>query len=316
MPKRRFPAFSFFSGIIAVAALAQTASTPLAQRIGRYDLSKLNVQKAVHDGAGDMKYSALLNTKFVTGNLYFLHRGIINPHSGIGEHYHNRCEEMFVILDGEAEFTIDGRTSLIKGPAGVPDRMGHAHAIYNPTDKPVQWMNINVGMGPNYDALNLGDDRVGATLDKIPQFAVMRLDRNLLRARDAMDGGTGSVSYRRTLDPTVFSTPWAYMDQLLVPAGSTVGARWLPAISEVYYVMSGAGTVKIGDETANIQTGDAIPVDVGQARSFTQMGSEPLELLIIGVAKDMDAKIALLNAPPVGRGGGGRGAGRGPGRDN
>ena len=36
---------------------------------------------------------------------------------------------MFVIFDGEAEFTIDGRTSLLKGTVGAPVRMGHSHAI-------------------------------------------------------------------------------------------------------------------------------------------------------------------------------------------
>jgi quercetin dioxygenase-like cupin family protein len=46
----------------------------------------------------------------------FLHRGVIQPRSGIGQHFHNDCEEMFVILDGEAELTIDGRTSLIHQP--------------------------------------------------------------------------------------------------------------------------------------------------------------------------------------------------------
>ena len=57
-------------------------------------------------------------------NLWFLHRGVIEPKSGIGAHFHNYCEEMFVILDGEAQFTIDGRTSTLKGPAGAPARMG------------------------------------------------------------------------------------------------------------------------------------------------------------------------------------------------
>ena len=78
-------------------------------------------------------------------NLAFMHRGVIAPHSGIGAHFHNQCEEMFIILDGEAQFTIDGRTSLLKGPAGAPDRLGHSHGIYNATDKPVQWINFNVG---------------------------------------------------------------------------------------------------------------------------------------------------------------------------
>jgi mannose-6-phosphate isomerase-like protein (cupin superfamily) len=44
---------------------------------------------------------------------------------------------MFVIFDGEAQFTIDGRTAVLKGPAGALCRMGHSHAIYNATDKPV-----------------------------------------------------------------------------------------------------------------------------------------------------------------------------------
>ena len=44
---------------------------------------------------------------------------------------------MFIVLDGEAEFTIDGRTSRIAGPAGAPNVLGSSHAIYNPTDRPV-----------------------------------------------------------------------------------------------------------------------------------------------------------------------------------
>ena len=309
----RYPiTFTLSLALVAGSALSQTASAPLDQRIGHYDLSKMRASKAVHGGAGGMQFGNLVDVKYVTGNLIFFQRGVLNAHSSIGEHYHNRCEEMFIILDGEAEFTIDSHTSLIKGPAAVPDRMGHAHAIHNPTDKPVQWMNVNVGMGPNYDAFNLGDGRVGATLDPIPQFPNMRFDRALLRPVEAMDGGHGVVQYRRALEPTIFSTPWAYVDHLVLPSGTSVGARALPTISEVYYVIAGEGAVKIGAESAPIKAGDGIPVDINQVRSFTQTGVEPLEFLIVGVAKDMDAKVALMNAKPAGRGG------RGPagGRDN
>src|SRR4026208_1880229 len=84
---------------------------------------------------------------------------------------------MFVILDGEAQFTIDGRTATLKAPAGAPARMGHSHAIYNATDTPVQWMNINVtAFRGVYDAFDLGDGRVGAPLDPVSQFMTMRLD--------------------------------------------------------------------------------------------------------------------------------------------
>src|SRR5499427_11127348 len=120
------------------------AREPLAQRIVHTDPAKYRPSKAVHDGAGQLDFTALLDAHSLDTNLYFLHRGVIEPKSGIGAHFHNQCEEMFVILDGEAQFTIDGRTSLLKGPAGAPCRMGHSHGIYNPSCTPMKWMNINL----------------------------------------------------------------------------------------------------------------------------------------------------------------------------
>src|SRR5947207_7038479 len=189
--------------VLWIAPLA--AREPLAQRIVHTDPSKYRASRAVHEGAGQLDFTALFDAHALDTNLYFLHRGVIQPKSGIGAHFHNQCEEMFVILDGEAQFTIDGRTSLLKGPAGAPCRMGHSHAIYNPTDKLVQWLNINVSaVKDSYDAFNLNDSRVDVQLDPIPVFMSMRLDRALLRSVTGMNGGTGAARYRRTCDPTVF----------------------------------------------------------------------------------------------------------------
>jgi hypothetical protein len=128
------------------APLAERGPTrpTLADRIAHYDTTRRRPSPAVHGGPGQLDYFALFNNGAIDTNLWFMHRGIIEPHAGIGAHFHNYCEEMFVIFDGEAQYTIDGRTSTLKGPAGAPARMGHSHAIYNATDKPVEWMNINV----------------------------------------------------------------------------------------------------------------------------------------------------------------------------
>jgi mannose-6-phosphate isomerase-like protein (cupin superfamily) len=287
--------------VFVTAAQAQQASAvpkTIEQRIVRADPSKYLHQTAVHDGAGTMDFRAMLGTDAMQPNLIFFHRGVINPKSGIGEHFHNKCEEMFVILDGKAEFTIDGRTSLIEGPAGVPDRMGHAHAIYNPTDQPLQWLNINVGMNKVYDTFNLGDSRVGAPIDPIPQFVSFRLDRSLLRPVNAMDGGSGTVQYRRALGPTVFSTTWSYVDHLVLSAGSSVGSAAKPDFGEVYYVINGDGSLTLGAETASIHSGDVVPVQLNEARTIQNTGSGPLEFLVIGVAKDMNAKDVLMATPP------------------
>ena len=159
-------------------------------------------------------------------NLWFLHRGVLQPKSGIGQHFHNYCEEMFVILDGEAQFTIDGRTSTLKGPAGAPARMGHSHAIYNATDKPVEWMNINVtSFRGIYDAFDLGDGRVGgeagpgpavhehaarpgAACSKSPTCRVARAPCRIVCA----------------LGPSVFLSTWTVRRSFAAAAGHVGGA--------------------------------------------------------------------------------------------
>src|SRR5437763_8189264 len=188
--------------LACLAVIPLMAREPLAQRIVHTDPAKYRASPSVHHGAGQLDYMALFDSHSLDTNLFFLHRGIIEPKSGIGHHFHNNCEEMFVIFDGEAQFTIDGRTSLLKGPAGAPCRLGHSHAIYNPTDKPIQWMNINVSADKReYDAFDMMDRRVDVTLDKIPTFMTMSLDRGVLRNVQSMNGGKGTVQYRRALAP-------------------------------------------------------------------------------------------------------------------
>jgi mannose-6-phosphate isomerase-like protein (cupin superfamily) len=280
-----------------------TAGQPLAQRIAHTDQSKYRVSKSVHAGAGALDYMALFDAHSLDTNLFFLHRGVIEPKSGIGAHFHNQCEEMFVIFDGEAQFTIDGRTSLLKGPAGAPCRMGHSHAIYNPTDKPVQWMNINVSaMKGTYDAFDLGDSRVNAPLDPIPVFMAMRLDRALLRPYEAMNGGKGISDYRRALDTSVFLGPWAYVDHLVIRPGAATGAHMHREVAEFYYVVNGEGSVTVSSvgsqaETAPIKAGDAIPIQLNEFHSFANAGGEPLELMIVGVSRDSNRRVDSVDAP-------------------
>jgi mannose-6-phosphate isomerase-like protein (cupin superfamily) len=256
------------------------AKDPLAQRIGHSDASKYRKIRSVHAGAGELHYLGIFDDSTFSTNFIFLHRGVIPPGGGIGHHFHNHMEEMFVIFDGEAEFTIDGRTSVLKGPAGAPCRMGRSHAIYNPGSTPVEWMNIAVGsIKGKYDASDLGDDRVGVAKDQKPVFITMRLDRSLLKA------GEGGVLYRRALTPEVFFTNWSYVDHVMVPAGASIPAHRHEGVEEFYYVMAGAGSVTVGPESAAVAKGDAVPVFLNEVHSFKNTGTEPLEMMVVGVAR-------------------------------
>src|SRR5690606_5452855 len=103
--------------MVAVPSSSATAqSTPLAERIVATDASVYRQLSAVHDGAGNMEFAGLLNRGAVGPHFNFLHRGESPVGSGIGHHFHVTVEEMFVILNGEAQFTINGRTALLQGP--------------------------------------------------------------------------------------------------------------------------------------------------------------------------------------------------------
>src|SRR5262245_36042341 len=301
---------------IAVAAVtlmhvsAQSPASPgVGQRVVHTDPAKFRVSPAVHGGAGSMSFTALLNRGAVTPEFNFLHRGVIPAGSGIGHHFHNVVEEMFVILDGEAQFTIDGRTASVKGPAGVLCRTGHSHANYNHGKGPVQWMNLNVTLVAGvYDNFDLGDTRAGAALDAIPTFMTIRLDKSQLRAPGARGRGApatpppaDAVLSRRAAGPSMFSTTWAYVDHVVVPAGASTPDLPHDALAEAYYVLGGEGTVTVAGQdpaTAPVRTGDAIPVRLGETTRFTGTGSAPLELMVMGVSKDMAAKTQLLTAAP------------------
>src|ERR1700750_3389864 len=132
---------------------------PLAQRIGHTDLSKVEPAHS-HGSVGLRKCQTLVPASAMDVNLNFVFRCQMQPGGGVAEHFHNTVEEMFTILNGSAEFTVDSQTSLVKGPAGAPQRAGPAHAVFNSTNEPVDYLNIDISMTKgHYDAFNLGDSR-------------------------------------------------------------------------------------------------------------------------------------------------------------
>ncbi|NLA48881.1 MAG: cupin domain-containing protein [Bacteroidales bacterium] len=228
------------------------------------------------------------------------------PKSSIGHHFHTTSDEMFLILDGDCEYTVNGQTALIKGPVGVPVRSGNAHAVYNPSDKQVDWVNFNVGIidpnaaaGPggfapmgsyNYSSdpvgtFDLGDSRVGAPLEPQATFIHTRqLTKELTRPVVRMNGGKDTVYYRRALGPSVFASNWAFVDHLIIPAKASVGRHYHAGVDEVYFVIKGKGKVYVNDEVADIAYGDAVPVRAGEIHSLESTAAESLELIVYGIA--------------------------------
>jgi hypothetical protein len=68
--------------LFALIVAALFARDPLATRIAHADPLKYRHSPAVHDGPGSLDYMVLFNSSSLNTNLYFLHRGVIEPKSG------------------------------------------------------------------------------------------------------------------------------------------------------------------------------------------------------------------------------------------
>jgi len=277
--------------IIMVLATAATAQ-PVKDRIVHNDPSKYRTLTAVHAGAGQMAFTQLIGRSELATNFLYLHSGVINAKSGIGHHFHHTIEEMYVLLSGEAEFTINGRTSKIKAPALVPCKMGDSHAIYNSSNEPVRWLNFAVSKTKSRaDNFDLADTRVGATIDPVPVFVSGRLETSNLKPMKQSAGN--SISYRRVFGPDIFSTDWNHVDHMLIASDSTSGPRQLEAIEEVYYVIKGAGTFSVNNEKASVKANDTFYGKLGEKITLSADSKEGLELLVIGVTVSKEKNLAL-----------------------
>jgi mannose-6-phosphate isomerase-like protein (cupin superfamily) len=99
----------------------------------------------------------------------------------------------------------------------------------------------------------------------------------------------------------VFATAWAFVDHIVLPPGASIGPFSYRGIAQFYYVMAGQGSVSLagrGQESAAIRTGDAIPIQLGEVHSIENNGTEPLELMAVGVARDLHKEMESTDAGP------------------
>ena len=99
--------------MVLATSLPLFAAAQLAQRIEHTDLSKVPEGHS-HGSEGWRKYQLLVPAGALDVPLHFINRSQMTPGGGVAEHFHNASEELFTILNGEAQFTNDSHTSLIQ----------------------------------------------------------------------------------------------------------------------------------------------------------------------------------------------------------
>ena len=93
-----------------------------------YSITPDSVQN-IHDGEGTVNVS-LVNDRFAS-SLQFLHYTVLPPGATIGDHKHGNNEELYIVLEGSGEMTMDGISyPVVKGDVMINKPYG-AHGLKN-----------------------------------------------------------------------------------------------------------------------------------------------------------------------------------------
>jgi mannose-6-phosphate isomerase-like protein (cupin superfamily) len=64
-----------------------------------------------------------------------------------------------------------------------------------------------------------------------------------------------------------------------VPAGGQTVEHYHPIAEEIYHLISGTGTLRLGDEQAEVRAGDTVVIPPGVRHKLWNSGPDPLVLL-------------------------------------
>ena len=294
MKRWSYPVIIMFAAVMCLSmndGFTEQKGKPIYSRT---EPSQYFESRHCHGGAGSLMYMSLLgegNKAVFETNLLFIHRGVMLPRSGLGEHLHRHMEEMYITFDGCIQHTVNGRTAELPPGSTVLCSMGSSHGMYNPNDKEVNYINIGVTeVKGKYDNVDFNDDLVNAKIESPAPFLWANFDRRLLKPAKNAHGGKGAILFRRLWDKESFKTNWEFVDHCVLPPGTSIGYHQHNKIEEVYYLMSGSGRVTVNDVTWNVTAGDAIPCTLHDSHGLYNNTNENLEIMVISCSVEKGAR--------------------------
>ncbi|MBT4483732.1 MAG: cupin domain-containing protein [Candidatus Latescibacteria bacterium] len=284
----------FSHGIVPATGYAEQKDTPV---FGHTDPSEYFEAKGAHKGAGSLYLMELLGSGTFKSNVLFLHRGVLPPKCGIGEHIHRRMEEVYFVFNAPAEFTVNGRTALLPAGTTVACPMGSSHGIYNNSDVTLEWMNIAVSkVKGEGDAIDYGDSLSTKKIESPAPFSWAQLDRSLLKPSTGSHQGKGTIYFRRLWQRDSFKTNLARIGHGILPPGTSIGLHKHNAVEEIYHVLSGKGRITVNDHTWDVAAGDAVPCPLYDSHGIYNNSNKDLEIIIIAI----EMKKGIINPENLG----------------
>ena len=105
------------------------------------------------------------------------------------------------------------------------------------------------------------------------------LDNTSSRGTPIIHTAHGS-EIRPLIDRTTSGITNCSLAEETLPPGCAVTPHHHREIEEIYYIVSGRGLMSVGDETQEVEAGDAVYVPRGHRHTLKNTGDQPITLLV------------------------------------
>lgn len=86
---------------------------------------------------------------------------------------------------------------------------------------------------------------------------------------------------RPLVDRTTSNIERCSLAEEVLPVGAAVGRHHHLETEEIYYILQGKGRMTVGDETREVEAGDAIFIPLKRTHTLENTGDEPIRLLLV-----------------------------------
>jgi mannose-6-phosphate isomerase-like protein (cupin superfamily) len=226
----------------------------------------------VHGAAGLTHWTCLARRTGLHGGWEAVEWAGLPPGAVSGEHLHTRTEEMYLLLRGRGEVTLDGRAHRVAAGDVVLTGLGTRHGLRNTGTEPLEWLVIEM----------TATETATAPTTPIMHSAVVTNLRGIGR-----------------LDPrVVFTGPLRALEVLRLPAGGRAHLAAEGMEHTVYVTEGGGRAAPSGAETGEVRVplapGTALTLPLGTGVTLTA-GPDGLEY----VHAELAVPVAESAARPV-----------------
>lgn len=210
----------------------------------------------VHASAGLSRWTCLARRTGLHGRWEAVEWAWLPPGGESGEHRHTRTEELYFVLEGEGEITLDGRPHPVRPGTAVLTALGRRHGLRNTAPVPLSWLVIEVPAPPPTTPPTKETAMPGPA--RTPHAVVADL-----RRAGPVDAATVLTGPLRTVRVT----------RLLAGETARLAAR---DVEHTLYVTDGAGTAEVGATSVALGPGVSLTLPLG-AGARLRAGTDGLE---------------------------------------